>query len=215
MKKTLTQNTIFSILGLTNVWTIIAILIVLLIVPFQFEFYHYNKHVVEYYGYAFLFNPPKHSSVRFFTTQIIWSRVLIELIIVLLISFYFSNKTKTPNTNTSFSEIIYVIVNKSSNISLYLQTNNLIIKKAENEFIIDFTSMKINHLQQYKEISRLRVLPDSLEFQVLNYIKIDTETNKLLAKNNDPSPFSTYKLDSPVNQCVNFIINNIEIFTPK
>lgn len=200
----------FSELGLTNGYTIILVVLIFLFVPFQFEIYYSGGHIVQYYGYGFILNPP-NPNTKFYTTDILWSRVFIELIVVFLISYYLSNRRK----ENRISEVVYVNVLRDDNNLLYLQTNNLVIEKVNKKFIFNFTCLKVDISKNQKIITCFRVLPDDLEFQVLQERYIDIETNKIIEEHNDPLPFSQYKIGSPIHQCINFIVNNPKMFTLK
>lgn len=76
-----------------NKWTLVAIILALLIVPYEIDTYWYGKHYVEYYGYDLLFNPPT-GKVRTSTASILWSRVFTEIAIIYLIDILYRKYIK-------------------------------------------------------------------------------------------------------------------------
>ena len=75
--------------------TLIAIILALLVVPYQFEIYQGSGHrFYEYYGYALLFDPPTHHYFKNATNSILWSRVFVEIAIILIVNYMWMRKSE-------------------------------------------------------------------------------------------------------------------------
>ena len=179
-------------------FAIIGILAALLIVPFQFEIYApKGHHLSQYYGYAFLFNPPSRTSIYPYTTSVLWERVFIEILAICLVNYLFfkifPDYNKTTFKKDFFSSVgsefenwllIQQVNDKFGATNVYLDGSSIIWRSEELEFVYAYT---------YQDTINIRK------------ITCHPATHTIIHKNSDNTHYGDV---SPVGKCVTFILNN-------
>lgn len=115
------------------------------------------------------------------------------------------------NINTASAESpAFQVVNSSENIVMEIDMNNIFFHKSENKISIEFVT-KISRPKDRKLMfNKIYAIPDINKFKVLEYSIIDLNKKIVIDESTTPTEWKIYKNDSPINQCVNYIINNFE-----
>lgn len=147
-------------------FAIIGIVAALLIVPFQFEIYApKGYHLSQYYGYAFLFNPPTRSYISPYTTSILWERVFIEIAIILILNYFWSRKAKQDEEIRKAVDEVVELVEQTKDKKIY--TVSTTEKKDEPPFIVT---------RQFGDAPESREAPSPIILKIQKYIKFFFKT---------------------------------------
>ena len=106
--------------------------------------------------------------------------------------------------------IIMKQVDVVGNISLEVDINNVQFHKIEDKYGIFFTAAEIYKESKDIRITKIYAMPEEQKFKILEMLMIDGSSGEKLTRDITPSDWKTYSSSSPVQKCVNYILNNYE-----
>lgn len=106
--------------------------------------------------------------------------------------------------------ISFEIVSSNEITILEVDMNNIIFHKLNDKIAIEFTSKVTLPKEQKVMINKFYVIPDESKFKITEYAIVDLKKKMTTDNSSTPSEWQTYKAPSPLNDCVNYILNNYE-----
>ena len=106
--------------------------------------------------------------------------------------------------------IIMKQVDVVGNISLEVDINNVQFHKIEDKYGIFFTAAEIYKESKDIRITKIYAMPEEQKFKILEVLMLDGSSGEKLTHDITPSEWKKYSLSSPVQKCINYILNNYE-----
>lgn len=106
--------------------------------------------------------------------------------------------------------IIMKQVDVVGNMILEVDINNVQFHKLDDKYGVLFTSATKDKKSKNITITKIYAMPEEQKFKILEMLMLDGSSGEKLTHDITPSEWKTYSLSSPVQKCVNYILNNYE-----
>ena len=93
---------------------------------------------------------------------------------------------------------------------LEVDINNVQFHKLNDKYGVLFTSAATDIKSKNITITKIYAMPEEQKFKILEFLMLDGSSGEKLTHDITPSEWKTYSSSSPVQKCVNYILNNYE-----
>ncbi len=96
------------------------------------------------------------------------------------------------------------------NIILEVDINNAQFHKLDDKYGVLFTAAETDKNSKDIRITKIYAMPEEQKFKILEVLMLDGSSGEKLTHDITPSEWKKYSLSSPVQKCINYILNNYE-----
>ena len=127
---------------------------------------------------------------------------------VSLIIIYFAI-LQMPLGESAANNVIYKVAEKDG-VTVYVDMRSVAFHKLDEKIAIEYTTIQVNERKGQVYKMRIYTFPMTSKFRNISFESYDIKSQILLDRDTQPTDFQSYSDTSPVQICINFIINNYE-----